>query len=330
MRHEMINRITACFCAALLLLCAVPAFCDDLTPQYIAEVRVDCSLRTEPRENAPVELRLKEGNEVKVMEYAPEWCYVTRKGDKGYVKTDYLRYFRSQDAFLYPVPGYTFQMGLGTAREEMFVSSDNFDGVTVKTGSVFAVQRPVPGGYELAVARGTCFAEAEKVDYVPFPDWQDAKAGDVICAFTTYYNDHYSKYRNEERQHNIALGCERISGTVLDPGESFSFNELCAPYTEKNGYQYAANISKSGYGYGGGVCQVSTTLYNALLGLPLKITKWNVHWDKGVPYIPVQFDSAVGSYTDLCFENTLPYRIRLEAFPQDGTIMVLIYAEPGA
>lgn len=87
----------------------------------------------------------------------------------------------------------------------------------------------------------------------------------------------------------------------------------------------APNISSDGEGYGGGVCQVSTTMYNALLSLPLRITKWAIHRDIGVPYIPVGFDSAVGSYTDLSFINTLPYPIRIEAVPQNGVLSVFIY-----
>ena len=59
--------------------------------------------------------------------------------------------------------------------------------------------------------------------------------------------------------------------------------------------------------------------------LPLRITKWAIHRDSGVPYIPVGFDSAVGSYSDLRFINTLPYPLRVEAVPQNGVLTVLIY-----
>lgn len=152
----------------------------------------------------------------------------------------------------------------------------------------------------------------------------------MIYAFTTYYNDHFAKKLNEERNFNIASACERINGTKVDPGASFSFNGLCWPYRKSNGYKKAPNISKEGYGYGGGVCQVSTTLYNCILGLPLQVDKWEVHRSTGVAYAPQHFDSAVGNYSDLAFTNLLPYQIIVEAYAQNGTLTTLIRAGEGA
>ena len=86
----------------------------------------------------------------------------------------------------------------------------------------------------------------------------------------------------------------------------------------------APNISSDGKGYGGGVCQLSTTLYNAALGLPLRIDRWKVHRERGVDYIPQYFDAAVGSYSDLAFTNLLPYAISLEVLTQNGALTVLI------
>ena len=72
------------------------------------------------------------------------------------------------------------------------------------------------------------------------------------------------------------------------------------------------------------MCQLTTTLYNALLTLPLQIEEWSIHRYKGVDYVPQFFDAAVGSYSDLVFQNTLPYPISLHTYPQDGMLTVLI------
>ena len=155
---------------------------------------------------------------------------------------------------------------------------------------------------------------------------QEAAAGEIVYAYTTYFNEHFAKKLNDERIFNITEACKRITGQKIAPGATFSFNELCAPYRKSNGYKKAPNISKEGYGYGGGVCQVSTTLYNCVLGLPLRVDKWEVHRDSGVAYAPQCFDSAVGSYSDLAFTNLLPYTLIVEAYPQDGTLTVLLRA----
>ena len=72
---------------------------------------------------------------------------------------------------------------------------------------------------------------------------------------------------------------------------------------------------------------MSTTLYNALLGIPVRVTEWEVHSVKGVKYVPVAFDACVGLYSDLCFLNTLPYALRLEAEAQSGALTVQIYRQ---
>ncbi len=84
-------------------------------------------------------------------------------------------------------------------------------------------------------------------------------------------------------------------------------------------------MSETGAGYGGGVCQVTTTLYNAVMGLPLQITEWSPHGSKGVPYVPVALDASVWKTGDFRFINTLDYPIRIWAQPQSGVITVLIY-----
>ena len=129
----------------------------------------------------------------------------------------------------------------------------------------------------LPVWRGTAALSADAGAYAAFADWRTAAPGDAIAGFTTYYNDRTGSPLHKQRQHNIELGCERIHGQVVEPGEEFSFNALCAPYKQSNGYEVAKNISHDGKGPGGGVCQVSTTLYNALLALPVQITAWAAH-----------------------------------------------------
>ena len=258
---------------------------------------------------------------VEVLEYDSSWCHVRYRGKTGYVRTKYLWGFVSMDPANYPSPQFKPCTGLIVLDQDTPVKGGKFSGVTVGAGCAIAAYDEA---FTLPVWRGTAALTAEAGRWQPFISWESAGSGDIIGGFTTYYNQKTGSPLQKPRQHNIALGCSRINGQTVQPGDTFSFNALCAPYKLSNGYQVAKNISHDGKGPGGGICQVSTTLYNAALGLPLRITAWAAHRPSGVNYIPRSFDAAVGSTTDLAFENTLPYAIVIRAMPQDGALTVLI------
>ena len=122
-----------------------------------------------------------------------------------------------------------------------------------------------------------------------------------LSAYTTYFD-----CENTPRVSNIKLAGEKISGCVLSPGESFSFNSRVGARTEANGFKKAKIIEDGRfvYGTGGGVCQVSTTLYNAALLAGLKVTEYHPH-SLSVNYVRPSRDAMVsGSYSDLKFCNT--------------------------
>lgn len=75
-------------------------------------------------------------------------------------------------------------------------------------------------------------------------------------------------------------GVERLNNVIVPSGEKFYFNDYCAPYTKSNGYELGPivnYVSSKKLGYGGGICQVSTTLYNAILQIPISVIKTQVH-----------------------------------------------------
>ena len=103
-----------------------------------------------------------------------------------------------------------------------------------------------------------------------------------IAAYTSYYKLVQSK-TNISRIHNIAVGAKLVS-VVLQPGEIFDGNAIMGPYGRRKGYEEAPVLidGKTVPGYGGGTCQVSSTLYNAVLQLPgLKILKRRAHGGGG-------------------------------------------------
>lgn len=309
-----------------ILLCIMLSPCLSLAEEvkmYTARTGIEFHLRETPdgRKLWVVPMNAN----VSILEWGEEWCFIKYKHLRGYSKTDWLHSLRSTDAMKYPLPNLPIHItGRVIFREEMFISGGEFEGLTAKPEQFACVFSAEDGTLTLPVWRAQTVLNSEKLEYVPFADWENAAEGDVIGGFTTFYGPQQGKGLPEEREFNILLGAERINNCVIDAGGSFSFNGLCAPYAQGNGYRKAPNISKDGTGYGGGVCQLTTTLYNALLGLPLQITEWAFHRYKGVDYVPQFFDAAVGGHCDLVFENTLPYPIEIQVMPQEGMLTVLI------
>ncbi len=142
----------------------------------------------------------------------------------------------------------------------------------------------------------------------------------------------YTSYTSSsaERKHNIALAVSSIDGAFIDVGGEFSFNYIVGARTEKRGYKSAKIISKGKFvdGVGGGVCQVSTTLYNAVLLAGLKIIEFHPH-SLPVSYVAPSFDAMVNSGSaDLRFKNNTDNPVIIHAVADGSTVTIKIIGEP--
>lgn len=133
---------------------------------------------------------------------------------------------------------------------------------------------------------------------------------------------------NENANKNMALSLNAINGTVVEPGERFSFNETTGDTTTSaNGYLPAGAISngKLVEEYGGGICQSATTVYGAALRADMEITeRYNHRWPS--TYVPIGQDATVDyPSVDLEFENTSDYPIFIKSFMSGTTLTVQMY-----
>ncbi|MCX7843315.1 MAG: VanW family protein [Clostridia bacterium] len=131
----------------------------------------------------------------------------------------------------------------------------------------------------------------------------------------------YTANQNDSnRGVNIRIAVSRINGTVIASGEVFSFNEIVGPRTEAEGYKVAHTYvgGKIVDGIGGGICQVSSTLYNAVLFSDLVIKERTNHMFT-VGYVPLGRDAAV-SYNDVDFKfvNNTNWPIKIEGWVTSG------------
>ena len=152
----------------------------------------------------------------------------------------------------------------------------------------------------------------------------EAKTEELLTTFSTQI---YTK--DASRQNNVTITCQTLNGTIVANGTEFSFCNTVGQASPDKGYQKAEIFDKNGnkiQGYGGGNCQISSTLYNAVLQVPgLTVTERHPHSNK-VPYIQTGKDAAVayGSY-DLKFRNESGFNIKISAENTTDTITINLY-----
>ena len=138
------------------------------------------------------------------------------------------------------------------------------------------------------------------------------KVKDILGTFTTSYST-----SGGARSANVENGCRLLSGITLYPGDEISTLETITPFSEENGYYMAASYLNGQVvdSLGGGICQVSTTLYNAVLQAELEVTERYNH-SMIVTYVDPSADAAIAesSGKDFKFKNNLDYPVYIDGY----------------
>lgn len=146
---------------------------------------------------------------------------------------------------------------------------------------------------------------------------------DELGTFTTYCGT------GGGRVQNIETGAKLINGRIIMPGQEFSADKAMRPYTYENGFTEAGSYEngKVVNSMGGGICQVSTTLYNAVLFAELEVTQRQPH-SMTVNYVKPSMDAAIaGDVKDLKFKNNTQYPIFIEGYVSGGNLTFTIYGK---
>ncbi|MBR6034049.1 MAG: VanW family protein [Clostridia bacterium] len=149
---------------------------------------------------------------------------------------------------------------------------------------------------------------------------------DEDMELSAYSSTIYTK--TSERQNNIKLACNELNNTIVNPGETFSFCDTLGPAKPEDGYQKADTFDTEGdiyKEYGGGKCQVSSTLYNAVKDIPgIEIIERHEH-SNYVPYVQEGQDAAVAyGSVDFKFRNNNAYPIMIKASATDDEVIIKI------
>lgn len=313
----IIALLLALVCTAIAEEDDIPANPDEvLEPIYLARMYRETRIRRVKDMNSRDWLgKVPEDAMVEVYEYGEEWCLCGYEGDVGWLPTE--RLYEMWQISDVPLPGFIPMYGLAIMTEEAFVTVEGYEGNTLRPGDavVIASQEGM-----ITMNRDTAQLPAGSFRYEPFVPWQESQPGDALYGFTTWYQVDEKDSLIVGRVENIEIGVERVNGTVIMPGEEFSFNTLCAPYTYENGYKKAPNISRDGVGVSGGVCQVSTTMFQAVQGLNVELVEWYVHSYAGVKYARRNHDCAVATWKDFRFVSYYDFPIEVTLLAQDGVL----------
>lgn len=178
---------------------------------------------------------------------------------------------------------------------------------------------------ELALINGMDFAELDIVETYPeITKDRYTEIKDLIGSYHTGFSS-YQAARNE----NLRVASNLINKTILMPGQIFSTNEKIGPVTAENGYKEAPIIvdGKIQPGIGGGVCQIATTLYNAVLLAELEIVERKNH-SMPVGYIVKGRDATLaGDYIDFKFKNNTDTPIYIESYVEGNQLFMNLYSK---
>lgn len=322
---------------ALLLLAALPALSEQETAEapeaavYYGVIGQKMNVQRWATEDSTVLGVIEAGTTVDVYNKGRTWTRIAYGDGQGYVLTKYVELVQRKNPFDGPMPGTSTHVAVGCVLQDTtFLPEGYHYAIRVTAGSWLSIEEIKDGRAYFPYRRepDNVSVSTEKLKLYDFVPWEEAQPGDLLYAFTTFYTTSLSKEGNAGRLYNIALASQRLTGIRVKAGESFSFNAVCGPYTRENGYRSAPILSgESAMGYGGGVCQVCSTLYNIVLRVPAVIEDMHWHSQGGVSYLPAGFDATVSESKDMVFRNVLPYDVRIEFESQDGVMTAFLFRD---
>lgn len=145
---------------------------------------------------------------------------------------------------------------------------------------------------------------------------------DQLATFTTRFD-----VSDVDRSTNLKIACQKINGKVILSGDTFSYNKALGARTAAAGYKNGKIYSGGQVvdGIGGGICQISSTLYNSVLLADLEIVERRNHQFVTSYVGPGRDATVVYGLTDFKFKNTRQYPVRISASAQNGIATISIY-----
>ncbi|MCL1948910.1 MAG: SH3 domain-containing protein [Turicibacter sp.] len=274
---------------------------------------------------------LPKGTKLEILGQQSGWLQIKALGEQGWVKAEYVNQGGSpQAAPSTPAP----------QKEKTGTTTENLN-LRKGAGTSYGVVKVLPKGTAVTIVKQSGNWLQVKAlglegwvsaDYVsqggsPSKTAANSTYNTLLSSVTSYYT-----VAEAARSSNVELAANKINGLVLQPGQSYSFTKQVGPVTVGNGYQLATVFSGSDVstGIGGGICQVSSTLYYAQLKAGIANGERHNH-SRAVGYVPLGLDATMweGSL-DHTFTNPYKVPIQLVATAGGGVLTIEIRANGDA
>lgn len=303
------------------------------TPIYVGETTSNLFIRKERSQDAESVGMLANGEKAYILAYDPEWVTIVKGTEKSWVTGYVLRHKIDKIKML---EGAEYPFGTTPASYVGEISKDTtlYPGpkaegdalFTLREGAKVAILEIENGWAKVIYWRqyGYFYMDAIK-NLVPVYGEDNAGSGDYISAFISFYRID-DEGTNPNRMINIALACKYIS-IEMAPGAEFAFDSVAGPYRGDRGYLEGNSYFEGQLvpSTGGGVCQVSSTMYNVLLAMPkgIQVTHRRAHGPSGATYLPHGVDAAVGrDELNLIFKNINDFPVLIEAIAHHGVLFI--------
>ena len=303
---------------------------------YTAKLQANISIYTEKDTSSAHVIDAKSnGINVEVLYVGTFWCVVRANGKLGYSKREKLSGFEcvAPNTMPYGVQKHSY-VAKTTKITYVRVGMSHQDHywAVLKPGTTLTIWKIQDGWAIVNYHRTYGYIDLNDLtDLVPVsPTDTPISEETPIAAYTSYYGMSQSD-TNMNRLNNIQVACSFLR-TIIMPGETYNCNKIWGPYNKSKGYKEAPVLinGETKPGYGGGTCQASSTIYNALIQLPgIQIVNRHAHGPSGAAYLPHGVDAAVGDDSknlNLIFRNNYDFPIRIDAQSNDdGALCMLIY-----
>ncbi len=331
----MLRRIWTGLLAAVLLLSMIPYAQAD-TPEVLFNAYVTQRYKTsytniyaEMDQDSKVLATYFAGRALRVTKVYPYWVEVLYGSGVGYVVRQRIDIGSSTDPRYSPPYGVEVNRYYVIAENDLVIRAakdpDSEVLSVVTKGGRLSFIGMEDGWAKLIYQRQYGYVDSREIHDMHTVNVSAEEPRDLnepIAIYTSFYSD------NPTRINNLAVCCIRMN-RVMKPGESLNFNKSVGPFRKDNGYMEAPVLidGETKMGYGGGSCQVSSTLYNASLQLPgITIVERHAHGDSGAPYLPHGMDASSGNL-NFVIRNDYPFPIRIEGMLHDFALSVAIYRE---
>ncbi len=321
----------------LLMALTVSATAQEI-PQalYNARTTIEAPLYEVPDKQAAPFGSLRNGVTVEVLEVLPDWLLVRANDRQGYIRRKNVNHNevsivdRNATPHYAAVPCAYLGWVSGTAHVMDSPSADGKELIALHDGARVALIGIENGWAKLVFKRQYGYIDTRQLGELEMINATLAGPNPEgpIAAYTSFYLTTQSEI-NIGRIKNLQVSCDKFESLEIAPGGTFDFNRDLGPYRPSNGYFPAIVLvgGKSVVGYGGGTCQVSSTLYNVVLQMPgLEVVHRRAHGPGGISYLPLGADAAVGTKTqNFIFRNNYPFPVRIDGTVQDGALTLAVY-----